>query len=255
MVGRVTSLSSSATPRWPTMPANVDAAAQFRSVRLRVGSFDLDPKSGELLGKKTNTLLQWQPLQLLLMLIDAGGELVTRAQIQQRLWGNDVIVDYEHSINTLVRKLRRVLGDSADTPTYIETLARRGYRLKVPVEMIEEPRANSEPRSGLMLSLTTLPAVCGEDERATSGQSLAMRVQHITGPTERGFVAPRAFRCRGRASYNWQRRRDNFAPPMVGMVSAQRLCESLISAPPADRLATLQQVLALVAHVLEVYRV
>jgi DNA-binding winged helix-turn-helix (wHTH) protein len=89
-------------------------------------------KSGELINEDNTILLQSQPLKFLLMLIDRGGEMVTRREIQQRLWGNDVIVDFDHSINTLVRKLSHALGDSVDGPTYIETLARRGYRLKVP---------------------------------------------------------------------------------------------------------------------------
>ena len=76
------------------------------------------------------------------MLIDRRGEMVTRAEIQHQLWGKDVIVDFNHSINQLVRKLRRALGDSAKTPSYTETLARRGYRLNVPVEAFEKPAAS-----------------------------------------------------------------------------------------------------------------
>jgi DNA-binding winged helix-turn-helix (wHTH) protein len=227
MVGMATSLKMNPTTRrWTTMPGKVDTNSQSRPVRLCIGSFELDPKSGELISERKNTLLQWQPLQLLLMLIDADGELVTRAQIQQRLWGNDVIVDYDHSINTLVRKLRRALCDSAEAPTYIETLARRGYRLKISVEMVEKPRANSETTNGSILSSITLPPVWkdwGESKPAASGQSSAVGLQHITGSTERGFVAHRTFRCRQRGPYDGQQHRDSFVPRMLGTVAA-RLC-------------------------------
>ena len=63
------------------------------------------------------------------MLIERGGEIVTRGEIKKRLWPNDTIVDFDHSINVAIGILRRALGDSADSPQYIETLARRGYRL------------------------------------------------------------------------------------------------------------------------------
>jgi DNA-binding winged helix-turn-helix (wHTH) protein len=131
-----------ATRGEPISTASFDVAAPSPGLRLRFGSFELDPKSGELTGADGTVVLQWQPLRLLLMLIECGGEMVTREEIQKRLWSDDVIVDFDHSINQLVRKVRRVLGDSAEAPNYIETLARRGYRLKVAVETIERPKAN-----------------------------------------------------------------------------------------------------------------
>ncbi len=106
--------------------------------RVHFGPYELDPKAGELRSGELRTILQDQPHSILLMLIEHAGEIVTRDEIQRRLWP-DVVVDFEHSINQAIRKLRSVLNDSADDPKYIETVGRRGYRLRVPVEVVEEP--------------------------------------------------------------------------------------------------------------------
>ena len=82
------------------------------------------------------------------MLIERGGKIVTREEIKKRLWPHDTIVDFDHSINVAIGILRRALGDSADGPRYIETLARRGYRLLVAPEWLgsaTEPPAASLP--------------------------------------------------------------------------------------------------------------
>src|SRR5215831_3287859 len=104
------------------------------STRARLGSFEVDLRSGELRSLDPSSpsgsvLLREQPFQILRMLIDRGGKVVTRSEIKKALWPNDTIVDFDHSINTAIGVLRRALGDSAATPRYIETLGRRGYRL------------------------------------------------------------------------------------------------------------------------------
>ena len=109
------------------------------AARARLGSFELDLRSGELrqLGADSSSgtvLLREQPFQILRMLIDRGGKIVTRAEIQKALWPNDTIVDFDHSINVAIGALRRALGDSASNPRYIETLGRRGYRLLLAVD-------------------------------------------------------------------------------------------------------------------------
>ena len=108
-------------------------------IRFRLGEFELDPAAGELFAKGTDgsearVILREQPLQVMRMLIDRAGVLVTRDEIKARLWPNDTIVDFDHSINVAIGVLRRALGDSAASPRYIETVARRGYRLLVPIE-------------------------------------------------------------------------------------------------------------------------
>ena len=82
------------------------------------------------------------------MLVERDGKIVTRSEIKQTLWPNDTIVDFDHSINVAIGVLRRALGDSAASPRYIETLARRGYRLLVPIEWLQSdrPTATRQPR-------------------------------------------------------------------------------------------------------------
>jgi len=95
----------------------------------RIGQFELDADSGELRRDGVKTRLAEQPLQILLLLLDHPGEVVTREDLRKRLWPGDTFVDFDMGLNRAVRKLRDALGDSADQPTYIETLPRRGYRL------------------------------------------------------------------------------------------------------------------------------
>ncbi|MGA7316310.1 MAG: protein kinase [Silvibacterium sp.] len=102
--------------------------------RIRIGDFEFDRKAGELHSGDKKVRLQEQPFQILLMLVDRSSGLVTREEIKKRLWPNDTVVEFDHSIHTAINKLRQAFGDSADQPKYIETVARRGYRLMVPVE-------------------------------------------------------------------------------------------------------------------------
>lgn len=110
--------------------------------RVRFGGFELDVKSGELcptgsVDGEGKVLLREQAFQVLRMLVERGGKIVTREEIKSKLWQNDTVVDFDHSINATIKTLRRALGDSADNPQYIETLARRGYRLMVATEWLE----------------------------------------------------------------------------------------------------------------------
>src|SRR5215472_13616950 len=105
--------------------------------RARFGGFELDLKAGELYKDGQSVLLQEQPFQVLRMLVLNSGKLVTREEIQKKLWPNDTVVEFDHGINTAIQKLRQALGDSADKPSYIQTVARRGYRLIAPVERVD----------------------------------------------------------------------------------------------------------------------
>jgi serine/threonine protein kinase/DNA-binding winged helix-turn-helix (wHTH) protein/dipeptidyl aminopeptidase/acylaminoacyl peptidase len=107
--------------------------------RVRLGEFEVDLRAGELRKENRKILLQEQPFQILLMLVEKRGALVDREEIRKRLWPNDTIVEFDHSIHTAIKKLRQALGDSADNPQYVETVARRGYRLIVAVEPCVEP--------------------------------------------------------------------------------------------------------------------
>ena len=106
-----------------------------RSGRIaRFGVFELDLAAGELRKNGAKLRLQGQPFQVLALLLERAGEVVTREDLRQKLWPADTFVDFDHSLNTAINKLREVLGDSASSPRYIETLARRGYRFIAPVQ-------------------------------------------------------------------------------------------------------------------------
>ncbi|HLJ76125.1 MAG TPA: winged helix-turn-helix domain-containing protein [Acidobacteriaceae bacterium] len=149
------------------MPAQADHQEKTAS-RFRFGLFEADVDSGELRKSGIRIRLQAQPFRLLLCLLEKPGEVVTRDDIQQRLWGNDTIVDFDHSLGTAINKLREALGDSAENPRFIETLARRGYRFLAPVTVFESaphpaaPPITTLPESsepGLAPSAPVLPAI------------------------------------------------------------------------------------------------
>ena len=119
---------------------------------IRFEGFELDLRAAELRaangqkGGKAVRLAE-QPFRILTMLLERPGEVVTREEIRKRLWPNDTIVEFEHSISAAMNRLRQALGDSAENPRYIETLARRGYRLLVPVAWVgrtPDPPVNAD---------------------------------------------------------------------------------------------------------------
>jgi serine/threonine protein kinase len=113
----------------------------------RFESFEANLRSGELFQNGERIKLPEQSFRILAMLLERPGEVVTRQEIQNRLWPNDTVVEFEASINAAIRRLRVGLGESADEPRYIETLARRGYRWKLPVEWIEASPAETKAAS------------------------------------------------------------------------------------------------------------
>ena len=113
----------------------------------RFGPFEVDAASGLLRKHGHRLKLANQPLQILLMLLETPGEIVTREQIQQRLWSGDTFVDFENSVNKCVNKLRQSLNDSADKPTFIETLPRRGYRFIGELLPAEAPVSTPPPQA------------------------------------------------------------------------------------------------------------
>lgn len=101
--------------------------------------------TGELRRSGTLIRLPPQPFKVLVLLVSNPGQLVTRDVIQQEIWGNETFVDFEHGLNFAIKKIRDALGDDADTPRYIQTLPRRGYRFIAPVLMLDPPVSNGEP--------------------------------------------------------------------------------------------------------------
>ena len=100
---------------------------------VRFGPYEADLLSGELRKSGIRLKIQDRPFQILAILLEQPGQMVTREQLQKRLWAEDTFVDFEHGLNTAINKLRQVLSDEADNPRFIETLPKRGYRFIAPV--------------------------------------------------------------------------------------------------------------------------
>lgn len=134
---------------------------------LRFGVFEVAPGAGELRKKGLRVELQAQPFKVLLLLLERAGEIVTREELHRHLWPSDTFVDFDRNLNKAVRKIREALGDNADTPRFIETLPRRGYRFLAPVEVSavtahsEPTREGSHPRHRWLLAAFGVVAAIG----------------------------------------------------------------------------------------------
>ncbi len=124
------------------------------------GIFEINLRSGELRKHGLRIQLPGQPFTILALLIGKRGEIVTREELKKALWPKDTFVDFEHSLNSAIKKLREALNDSADTPRYIETVPRLGYRFIPPVQpiplpetpMLELPRLPVQERLGASIA-------------------------------------------------------------------------------------------------------
>jgi len=120
------------------------AANAQPSHRLRFDEFEIDLQSAELWVRGNRTRLQDQPFQVLRVLLERHGEIVTRDELKRKLWPADTFVDFDDGLNTAVRKIRDALEDSAEKPRYIETIPRRGYRFLGPSETLSDGAARQE---------------------------------------------------------------------------------------------------------------
>ena len=119
--------------------------------RLRFGVFEVDLRAGELRKHGLRIRLQEQPFQLLAMLLERAGQVVTREELQQKLWPADTFVDFDHGLNKAVNKIRDALGDSAESPRFVETVARRGYRFLAEVKGADAAPVRSPEPAPLQL--------------------------------------------------------------------------------------------------------
>jgi DNA-binding winged helix-turn-helix (wHTH) protein len=124
---------------------------------IRFGIFEVDLQAGELRRQGYKVKLQEQPFQVLVMLLERPGEVLTREELQKKLWPTDTFVDFEPGLNRAVNKLREALGDDADSPRFIETLPRRGYRFVASVETVDTREAETAGRNRLALVPPDLP--------------------------------------------------------------------------------------------------
>jgi DNA-binding winged helix-turn-helix (wHTH) protein len=100
---------------------------------IQFGAFDVDPRSGELRKSGTRIRLQEQPFKVLLALLERPGEVVSRDELRRRIWPEESFGDFDHAVSVAIAKLRTALGDSPETPRFVETLHRRGYRFVYPL--------------------------------------------------------------------------------------------------------------------------
>ena len=136
---------------------------------VRFGAYEADLLSGELRKSGIRLKIQDRPFQILAILLEHPGLVVTREQLQKRLWPEDTFVDFEHGLNTAINKLRDALSDEADNPRFIETLPKRGYRFIAPVSASAAPRAHLHavaPANASTLSPSPVPAIIPADPSA-----------------------------------------------------------------------------------------
>jgi TolB-like protein/lipoprotein NlpI len=145
--------------------------------RLRFGSFELDVHSRELCTGTTRVRLQDQPFEILRLMLERPGLVVTRDELRDRLWPQGTFVDFEHSLNAAIKRLRAALGDDADNPRYVETLPRRGYRFIGAVD--EEGTGGPGHAPGQRVRMAVLPFthVGSEQEYFTDGLTEEMIAQ------------------------------------------------------------------------------
>lgn len=137
-----------------------------KPLRYKFGLYEANLESGELFRGGQKLRLQEQPFQVLVALLERPAEVLTREELRQRLWPSDTFVDFDHSLNTAINKLRDTLGDGASNPRFIETLPRRGYRFIAPVQAIGP---ESEPTAQLSVAdegdeTAEIPAAAGGAE-------------------------------------------------------------------------------------------
>jgi TolB-like protein/DNA-binding winged helix-turn-helix (wHTH) protein len=145
------------------------------------GPFKLDLKAGELQKHGRKIRLQEQPFQILKILLEHSGQVVAREELRKRLWPDDTNVEFGHSINSAINRLRDVLGDTPEKPKYVETVARRGYRLVLPVhrELIGSPNAPVPVAEAHMESAVSTTAVPVNPQVSPPGSERGFREQSL----------------------------------------------------------------------------
>ena len=123
-----------------TMQASVGSGGSYR-----FGLFEVDGRTGELRKQGRSVKLRGRPFDILLLLLDRGGDVIRREELRQQLWPADTFVDFDHGLNSAMNRLREALGDSAESPRFVETLPKRGYRFIAPIEVLDRDTARLPP--------------------------------------------------------------------------------------------------------------
>jgi TolB-like protein/DNA-binding winged helix-turn-helix (wHTH) protein len=135
---------------------------------VRFGVFDFDPKAGQLNRNGMRVRLSQQPRQVLCVLLDRPGEIVTREELRRLLWSADVFVDFDHGLNKSIQKIREALGDSPESPRYVETIPRIGYRFIAPVIGKTAPLSLAPPDEIVSVTAVEAPTDPGGERHVTS---------------------------------------------------------------------------------------
>ncbi|MGC1904500.1 MAG: winged helix-turn-helix domain-containing protein [Candidatus Acidiferrum sp.] len=155
--------------------------ASNRTTRFRFGVFEADLNSAELRKNGSKIKLQEQPFQVLAVLLEKPGEVVTREELRASLWPEDTFVDFDHGVNAAIKRLRDALGDSAESPRFVETLARRGYRFIAPVTDATNDGQNGKRSNETTFATKTPAPVTSSDAPApgiTSRELAPQRFHH-----------------------------------------------------------------------------
>ena len=171
---------------------------------VRFGVFELDLRGGELRKYGLRIKLQEQPFQVLVMLLEHAGEVVSREELQKKLWPADTFVDFDHGLNKAINKIREALGDSAGSPRFVETVARRGYRFLAEVKVADAIVARDAGSLSQSLPMATVPSLPDlAVKRATPNPylpSLGMKISILVAVALMAVLAAWMLRFRNRPS-------------------------------------------------------
>ena len=170
---------------------------------LRFGVFEVDSASGELRKGGVKIKLQEQPFQVLIALLDRPGEVVTRDELQKRLWPRDTVTDFDRGLNKAISRVRDALGDNAANPRFIATLPQRGYRWLAPVDVRAVPLA-PKPEPEIRPINTDMPATPVVESAIVSRQKRFARIWMV------GALSSLLVLALGLWAHHWLTRRDDF---------------------------------------------
>ena len=234
---------------------------------IRFGAFELDLQAGVLRKNGIRIRCQEQPLQVLAALAERPGELVTREELRRRVWPGDTFVDFDHALNTAIKKIRAALNDDADSPRYIETVPRRGYRLMAPVEQeLASPAAVAPPvraKYRRLLPITAIAAII----LAILGFTWKLAPWHGDASTSPQFqrltfdlsdLGDARFTADGASvvySAGWDSHKGSLFAQRLGAPGPQKLgiaSSMLLAVSPMDELAVLGEAPVAQPHLMEV---
>lgn len=161
---------------------------------LHFGEFELDLGAYELRRRAQPVRLERRPMELLILVVERGGQLVSRADIVERLWGPGVFIDVETGVNTAIRKVRQALGDSSESPSFIETISGKGYRFIAPVTVAQasDPKTTAPGRARIMLAVLPFENLSSHPEQDYFSDGLTEETISYLGrinPERMGVIA------------------------------------------------------------------